>query len=70
MIRSEPWTWVSFEKVAEQFSNARNCVHRWTVWHRMPAHRVGRTWTSKLALVETWGEASGAEADERGGGDR
>jgi excisionase family DNA binding protein len=55
----EPW--VSVEEVAEHLGVAKDTVYRWIESRGLPARRVGRLWKFKLAAVDEWVEAGGAD---------
>jgi excisionase family DNA binding protein len=55
----EPWG--SVEEVAEQLGVAKDTVYRWIESRGLPARRAGRLWKFKLAAVDEWVEARGAD---------
>ena len=44
--------WLSVEEIAEYLGVSRDTVYRWIDGWGVPAHKVGRSWKSKLAEVD------------------
>lgn len=53
-------SWVSVEDVAAHLGVAKDSVYRWISAKRMPAHKIGKLWKSKLSEVDEWVRARGA----------
>jgi excisionase family DNA binding protein len=55
---AEPW--VSVEDMALHLGVAKASVCRWLDAKGLPAHRIGKLWKFKLAEVDDWVRAKGA----------
>ena len=56
---SDPW--VSVEQIAAHLGVTRDSIYRWIDRKGLPAHRVGRLWKFKIAEVDEWVRADGAD---------
>ena len=61
--------WLSVEEVAKYLGVSRDTVYRWIEIRGFPAHKVGRSWKSKVTEIDHWVK-SGGGTDKRtpGGG--
>ena len=55
--------WLSVEEVATYLGVSRDTVYRWIELRRFPAHKVGRSWKSKVSEIDDWVK-SGLGADK------
>lgn len=56
--------WLSVDEVATYLGVSRDTVYRWIEGRGFPAHKVGRSWRSKVAEIDKWVESgAGAEND-------
>ena len=54
--------WLSAEEVATYLGVSRDTVYRWIENRGFPAHKVGRSWKSKVSEIDDWVK-SGRGAD-------
>jgi len=61
--------WLSVDEVATYLGVSRDTVYRWIESRAFPAHKVGRSWRSKVAEIDEWVKSGGgAEKDSRENG--
>lgn len=56
--------WYSVEEICEHLGIARDTVYRWIDRKALPAHKIGKLWKFKLAEVDAWVRAGGADESE------
>jgi excisionase family DNA binding protein len=60
--------WLSVNEVATYLGVSRDTVYRWIEGRGFPAHKVGRSWKSKMAEIDEWVKSgAGAEKESREG---
>ena len=60
--------WLSVEEIATYLGVSRDTVYRWIEGRGFPAHKVGRSWKSKVAEIDEWVKSGGgAEKAETSG---
>jgi excisionase family DNA binding protein len=52
--------WLSVDEIAEYLGVRRDTIYRWINDKGMPAHKIGRLWKFKKAIVDEWVEQCGA----------
>jgi len=56
--------WLSVDEIATHLGVSRDTVYRWIEGRGLPAHKVGRSWKSKIEEIDDWVKSGrGAEAD-------
>ena len=55
--------WLSVDEIAVYLGVSRDTVYRWIEGRGFPAHKVGRSWKSKVAEIDEWVK-SGRGADK------
>lgn len=59
--------WLSVDEVANYLGVSRDSVYRWIEGRGFPAHKVGRSWKSKMAEIDEWVKSGrGAEKETAG----
>ena len=46
--------WLSVDEIAVYLGVSRDTVYRWIEGRGLPAHKVGRSWKSKVVEVDGW----------------
>ena len=58
--------WLSVDEVAPYLRVSRDTVYRWIESRGFPAHKVGRSWRSKVLEIDEWVKSGkGAEKESR-----
>jgi excisionase family DNA binding protein len=57
---TEPWA--SVDEIAKHLGVAKDSIYRWIDRRGLPAHRMGRLWKFKVADVDGWVRAGGANS--------
>jgi excisionase family DNA binding protein len=56
--------WLSVDEMATYLGVSRDTVYRWIENRGFPAHKVGRSWKSKVAEIDDWVKSGrGAERE-------
>ena len=56
--------WLSVEEISIYLGVSRDTVYRWIEVRGLPAHKVGRSWKSKLAEIDEWVKSGGGTEKE------
>jgi excisionase family DNA binding protein len=51
--------WLSVEEISTYLGVSRDTVYRWIEVRGLPAHKVGRSWKSKVAEIDEWVKSGG-----------
>ena len=46
--------WLSIDEIGEYLGVSRDTVYRWIDGRGFPAHKVGRSWKSKMEEIDDW----------------
>jgi excisionase family DNA binding protein len=56
--------WLSVDEVATYLGVSRDTVYRWIEGRGFPAHKIGRSWRSKVAEIDEWVKSGGGAQKE------
>ena len=63
--------WLSVDEIATYLGVSRDTVYRWIEGRGFPAHKVGRSWKSKVVEIDEWVKSgTGEKANKSAHGKR